>query len=422
VNAAAGAAPPHVVVLGAGFGGLTAVRRLAPSGVRITLVDRTNHHLFQPLLYQVAMAGLSAPDIAAPIRHLVRRHRNVTVLLATAESIDVGARRVRLQDEDVPYDALVLATGATHSYFGHNDWAAHAPGLKTLDDALEIRRRVLVAFEEAERAGDDAERAAWMTFAIVGAGPTGVELAGSIAEMARHTLASDFRRIDPRRTTVLLLEGTDRVLPPYHPRLSESARRQLEALGVQVRTGARVTKIEERAVWLGEERIATRTVLWAAGVAASPLGRSLGAPLDRAGRVVVQPDLSIPGHPEVFVVGDLAAFEQDGKPVPGVAPAANQMGRLAADNVQRVLRGEPTRPFRYLDKGSLSTIGRSAAVAEVGPLKMSGLLAWLAWLGIHILFLINFRSRVVVMLEWAIAYFTWGRSARLIVGPLPRRE
>jgi NADH dehydrogenase len=385
-------------------------------------VDRTNHHLFQPLLYQVAMAGLSAPDIAAPIRHLVRRHRNVTVLLATAESIDVGARRVRLQDEDVPYDALVLATGATHSYFGHNDWAAHAPGLKTLDDALEIRRRVLVAFEEAERAGDDAERAAWMTFAIVGAGPTGVELAGSIAEMARHTLASDFRRIDPRRTTVLLLEGTDRVLPPYHPRLSESARRQLEALGVQVRTGARVTKIEERAVWLGEERIATRTVLWAAGVAASPLGRSLGAPLDRAGRVVVQPDLSIPGHPEVFVVGDLAAFEQDGKPVPGVAPAANQMGRLAADNVQRVLRGEPTRPFRYLDKGSLSTIGRSAAVAEVGPLKMSGLLAWLAWLGIHILFLINFRSRVVVMLEWAIAYFTWGRSARLIVGPLPRRE
>jgi NADH dehydrogenase len=422
VNAAAGAAPPHVVVLGAGFGGLTAVRRLAPSGVRITLVDRTNHHLFQPLLYQVAMAGLSAPDIAAPIRHLVRRHRNVTVLLATAESIDVGARRVRLQDEDVPYDALVLATGATHSYFGHNDWAAHAPGLKTLDDALQIRRRVLVAFEEAERAGDDAERAAWMTFAIVGAGPTGVELAGSIAEMARHTLASDFRRIDPRRTTVLLLEGTDRVLPPYHPRLSESARRQLEALGVQVRTGARVTKIEERAVWLGEERIATRTVLWAAGVAASPLGRSLGAPLDRAGRVVVQPDLSIPGHPEVFVVGDLAAFEQDGKPVPGVAPAANQMGRLAADNVQRVLRGEPTRPFRYLDKGSLSTIGRSAAVAEVGPLKMSGLLAWLAWLGIHILFLINFRSRVVVMLEWAIAYFTWGRSARLIVGPLPRRE
>jgi NADH dehydrogenase len=416
VSPAPGGAPPHVVVLGAGFGGLTAVRRLAPSGVRITLVDRTNHHLFQPLLYQVAMAGLSAPDIAAPIRHLVRRHRNVTVLLAAAQSIDVTGRRVKLPDEDLAYDALVLATGATHSYFGHDEWAAHAPGLKTLDDALEIRRRVLVAFEEAERTSDDAERQAWMTFAIVGAGPTGVELAGSIAEMARHTLASDFRRIDPRRTTVLLLEGTDRVLPPYAPDLSESARRQLERLGVQVRTGARVTNIEERAVWLGEERIPARTVLWAAGIAASPLGRSLGVPLDRSGRVVVQPDLSIPGHPEVFVVGDLAAFEQDGRPVPGVAPAANQMGRVAADNIQRRLRGEPTQPFRYLDKGSLSTIGRSAAVAEIGPLKLSGLLAWLAWLGVHILFLINFRSRIVVMLEWAIAYFTWGRSARLIVG------
>jgi NADH dehydrogenase len=407
---------PRVVVVGAGFAGLTAVRRLARAPVQVTFLDRQNHHLFQPLLYQVAMAGLSAPDIASPIRHLVRRQRNVTVLLADAERIDPQARRVRLLDQDLPYDALIVATGATHSYFGHDEWAAHAPGLKTLEDALEIRRRVLVAFEEAERATDESSRRAWLTFAIIGAGPTGVELAGSIAEMARYTLARDFRRIDPRMATVLLLEGTDRVLPPYPRDLSESARRQLEQLGVEVRTGSLVTRIEADAVWLGDERIAARTVLWAAGVAASPLGRTLGVPVDRAGRVRVAPDLSIPGHPEVFVAGDLAAIDQDGATVPAVAPAAIQMGRRAADNVVRLLAGQPTQAFRYVDKGSLATIGRRAAVADVKGLHLRGFVAWVAWLGIHILFLIGFRNRIVVMLEWTLAYLTYRRSARLILG------
>jgi NADH dehydrogenase len=410
--------PPHVVILGGGFGGLSAARRLARAPVRVTLLDRRNHHVFQPLLYQVATAGLAAPDIAAPIRRILWKQRNATVLLAEAVGFDLAARRVRLADdpEGIGYDFLLIATGATHSYFGHDDWAAHAPGLKSLEDALEIRRRFLLAFEAAERERDPERRRAWLTFVVVGAGPTGVELAGTVAEIARHTLACDFRSIDPRTARVVLVEGAPRVLTPYPPPLSEKAARQLAALGVEVRTGVAVTQVDADGVSLGGERLAARTVLWAAGVAASPLGRGLGVPVDRAGRVRVEPDLSIPSHPEVFVVGDLAALEQDGKPVPGVAPAAMQMGRHAATNIRRALEGRPRLPFRYRDKGSLATIGRRAAVAVFGTVQLSGFVAWAAWLAIHIFFLIGFRNRFVVMLEWGWAYLTYERHARLILG------
>jgi NADH dehydrogenase len=410
-------AHPHVVVLGGGFGGLEAARALAGTSVRVTLVDRRNHHLFQPLLYQVATAGLSAPDIAAPIRRILWRTPNVTVLLAEATGIDVGQRTVLLSDGLVPYDFLIVATGATHSYFGHDEWAAHAPGLKTLEDALELRRRILLAYEQAEREEDPERRRQWLTFVVVGAGPTGVELAGALAEIARHTLARDFRRIDPRSARVILVEGTSRVLPPYPAELSDSARLQLERLGVQVWTGAMVTGVDAHGVELGGDRIAARTVLWAAGVQASPLGRTLGVPLDRAGRVRVTPELTLPGRSDVFVVGDLSALEQDGKPVPGVAPAAIQMGRHAARNVLRATRGEPLRPFRYVDKGTLATIGRSAGVAVLGRVKLTGFVAWLAWLFIHIFFLIGFRNRFVVLFEWAWAYLTYERGARLILAP-----
>ncbi len=412
---------PRVVILGGGFGGLAAARVLGRHDVQVTVVDRRNHHVFQPLLYQVATSGLSAPDIAAPIRHILRRP-NTEVLLAEASGVDLERSTVLLTDGEVPYDALIVATGATHSYFGHADWEEHAPGLKTLEDALEIRRRVLLAYERAERETDEAARRQWLTFVVIGAGPTGVEMAGTLAEIARLTLRKDFRRIDPTSARVVLVEAADRVLPPYPPDLSLKARRQLERLGVEVRLGAAVTAVESAAVHLGAERIDARTIVWAAGVAASPLGRALSPRVDRAGRVPVEPDLTLAGHPEVSIVGDLVSLQQDGRPVPGVAPAAMQMGRHAAENVLRALRGEPRRPFRYVDKGSLATIGRSAGVADLGRVHVSGLLAWLAWLLIHVFFLIGFRNRLVVMSDWAWAYFTHQRFARLILDIGPRRQ
>jgi NADH dehydrogenase len=410
---------PHVVVVGGGFAGLYCVRALKGAPLRITLFDRRNHHLFQPLLYQVATAALNPSDIAHPIRSVLRRQDNVEVVLAEARGVDVPRRALLLDDGEASYDYLVLATGASHSYFGRDAWAPHAPGLKTLEDALEIRRRVLLAFERAERDEDPARRRAWLTFVIVGGGPTGVELAGALAEIARHTLRRDFRRIHPPDARILLVEGAPRVLPPYPEALSEKARAQLEALGVEVRLGALVTEVDAEGVSLGSERIAARTVLWAAGVQASPLARGLGAPLDRAGRVLVTPELALPGHPEVFVLGDLASLQQDGRPVPGIAPAAIQMGRHAAANLRRLAHGEPALPFRYRDKGLLATIGRGAAVASVGKLRLAGWLAWWLWLLVHIFFLIGFRNRFFVTLEWGWAYLTWQRGARLITGPPP---
>nr|WP_077035095.1 NAD(P)/FAD-dependent oxidoreductase [Pelomonas sp. KK5] len=418
----------HVLIIGCGFGGLEAARALADEdGIRITLVDRSNHHLFQPLLYQVATGGLSAPSIAAPIRHMLRRQRNATVLMAEVVGIDKAARRVSLADgQQLGYDTLVVASGATHSYFGRDaDWAPHAPGLKTLDDAFKLRAKVLLAFEQAELLADAAAaaREPWLNFVVIGAGPTGVEMAGTMAEIARHTLKDEFRRIDPTRAQVLLLEGSDRVLQAFKPDLSARAAQQLTALGVQVRCGAKVVGIDAEGVDVEERgqrlRIPARTVVWAAGVAASPLGRCLDVPVDRAGRVIVEPGLSIPGHPEVYVVGDLAAaqsHERDGttKPVPGVSPGAKQMGRLAAANIVARLHGKPPEAFRYVDYGALATIGRSAAVADLGKLQFSGLPAWLFWLFVHIYFLIGFRNRFVVMLDWASSYFSFQRHARVI--------
>ncbi len=410
-------AVPHVVVVGGGFGGLWAARALRDAPVRITLVDRGNHHLFQPLLYQVATAGLSAPNIAAPLRHILRKQKNVTVLLGEVGGIAPDAKQIRLADgRAFDYDHLLLASGATHAYFGHDDWAAHAPGLKTLDDALEIRRRILTAFERAEAEDDAAKREAWLTFAIVGGGPTGVELAGTLAEIARHTLHGEFRRADPRKARVLLLEAGPRVLSSFPESLSEKARTQLRKLGVEVRTGVPVAAIDGEGVKLGEERIAARTVLWAAGVAASPLARDLGVPLDRAGRVIVQPDLSVPGHPEIFIAGDLASLQYAGKPVPGVAPAAKQMGRHVAQAIRARLLGRAPAPFRYRDFGNLATIGRMAAVVDVHGLRFSGVLAWWFWLAAHVFFLIGFRNRMVVMIDWAQAYWSYQRSARIILG------
>lgn len=408
---------PHVLILGGGFGGLWATRALANTPVRITLVDRTNHHLFQPLLYQVATAGLSAPDIAAPLRHILHRQRNVTVLLGEARAIDRAARRVAFDHGDLDYDYLIVATGATHAYFGHDDWAAHAPGLKTLDDALAIRRRILSAFEAAEREDDPAARAALMNFVVIGGGPTGVELAGTLAEIARHTLPREFRRCDPRTSQIHLLEAGPRVLAAMPESLSESARRQLERLGVNVHTGQAVTAIDAQGVSLGATRIESRSVLWAAGLAASPLGRQLGFEHDRAGRVHVQPDLSIAGHPEIFVVGDLAHVVQaNGQQVPGIAPAAKQMGAYVATVINARLRGQPAKLFRYRDFGNLATIGRMAAVVDLGRLKFSGFIAWWFWLAAHIFFLIGFRNRIVVMLDWAWSYWSYQRNARIIVG------
>jgi NADH dehydrogenase len=410
---------PHVVILGGGFGGLYAAKQLGRAPVRITLVDRKNHHVFQPLLYQVATAALNPSDIAAPIRSILRRQRNTLVILGEAVGVDLAEKKVVLADGDLSYDFLIIATGATHSYFSHPEWRKDAPGLKTIEDALEMRRRVLFAYEAAERTTDPERQRAWLTFVVVGGGPTGVELAGALAEVARHALARDFRRIDPTSARVILLEGVSRVLPTYPERLSDKARSQLEELGVEVRTGSLVTRLDRDGVEIGTERIAARTILWAAGVQASPLARSLGVSLDRAGRVPVQADLTIPGHSNVFVVGDLAAAPYRGSIVPGVAQGAIQGGVHAAQMILRALKGRPNQEFHYKDRGSMATIGRGAAVADLGRVRLSGLPAWLAWLGIHILFLIGFRNRILVMIQWAWSYVTYQRAARLITGDLP---
>ena len=411
---------PHVVILGAGFGGLNAARALKRAPVRITVIDRANHHLFQPLLYQVATAALSPADISAPIRRILRRQNNVEVLLAEATAIDLPSRRVVLADGEVDYDFLIVATGATHAYFGHEDWELLAPGLKTLKDALQIRQRILIAFEIAEREPDKRLRHEWMTFVIVGAGPTGVELAGTLAEVARQTLARDFRHIDTAEARVVLVEAATKVLGTFDDTLSAKAQDQLKRLGVDVRLGLPVSEITALGVQVGSEWIGARTIIWAAGVAASALARSLNVPLDRAGRVLVEPDLTVPGHDNVYVIGDLAHLEQEGKPVPGIAPAAMQEGRQAASNLLRSLGGQERLPFRYHDKGMLATIGRGAAVAHIGSIRASGYLAWLLWLFVHIFFLIGFRNRLLVMIQWAWSYITFDRGARLITEGLTR--
>jgi NADH dehydrogenase len=421
---------PHVVIVGAGFGGLAAARRLAKAPVRVTLLDRRNHHVFQPLLYQVATAALNPSDIAYPIRAIVKDQANVRVLLAEATAIDAAGKRVILDDGELGYDYLIVATGATHSYFG-KPWEALAPGLKSVEDALEIRRRVFLAYEAAERDGDRAAQRAWLTFVVVGAGATGVELAGALGEIGLHTLARDFRRIDPTQVRVILVEGKDRVLPSYGAKLSAAAKRSLERRHVEVRLGAMVTAVDDHGVAVktasGEtERIESRTVLWAAGVQASPLARTIGAPLDRAGRVEVGPDLTIAGHPELFVIGDLAHAVAGGVEVPGVSQGAMQGGTYAADRIaaeaRAAIRGtpRPERPaFRYRDKGSMATIGRASAVAQIGKVERAGFLAWLLWWAVHIFYLIGFRSRVIVFFGWAWHWLTFQRGARLITGPVP---
>lgn len=407
---------PQVVILGGGFGGLYAAKALRKAPVRITLVDRKNHHVFQPLLYQVATAGLSPGDIAYPIRGVLRRQRNTRVILAEATRIDVEAKVVHLDEGSIDYDYLIVATGATHSYFGHEEWRPHAPGLKTIEDALEIRRRVLLAFEAAELETDPERRKAWLTFTVVGAGPTGVELAGALSEIALRTLARDFRAIDPRDARIVLIEGKRQVLPSYVESLAIKARKQLEALGVEVHTSTMVSEISGDTVRLGDEVIHTRTTLWAAGVAASPIAQTMEVPLDSAGRVLVEPDLSIPGHASVFVVGDLAAVRHGESIVPGVAPAAVQGAEHVAAIISNDAEGSraPRKAFRYRDKGELATIGRAAAVADLGTIRLSGFLAWLVWWTVHITFLIGFRSRVLVMFGWIWSYLSFGRGARLI--------
>ena len=419
----------HVLIVGGGFGGLYAARALARHDVRITLLDRKNHHTFQPLLYQVATAGLNPSDIAVPIRSILRKLPNVEVLLGAATAVHPESRALTLEDgATIQYDTLLLATGATHSYFGHPEWESVAPGLKTIEDALEIRKRIFFAFEAAEREPNETLRAPWLTFVVVGGGPTGVELAGTLGEISRQTLRHDFRHIDPSESSILLLEGSPSILGSYVPELRDKARAQLERLGVQVRPDARVVGIDPGGVTLAPmdgkpgERIPSRTVLWAAGVAASPLAKSLGVPLDRAGRVLVEPDLSVPGHPEIFVIGDVAAVKQDEGFVPGVAPAAIQEAKHTAENIIRTIAGEARKPFRYHDKGSLATIGRASGIADFGRLKLSGFLAWLAWLLVHIFFLIGFRNRFIVMFEWGLSYLTFQRGARLITGKVPMAE
>ncbi len=414
-------AVPRVVIVGAGFGGLKAARTLAKGRVRVTIIDRRNYHTFQPLLYQVATAGLSPGEIAAPVRSILRSNKNIEVLMAEVTGFDLERRLVETPDGDIPYDYLIVAAGATHSYFGHDDWEPFAPGLKTIEDALEIRRRVLLAFELAERQAAAGETASALNFVVVGGGPTGVELAGTLAEISHHALAHEFRSIDPSRTHILLIEGGPRVLPAYAEDLSRSAEEQLKQLGVEVRTSTVVTKVEAGAVYVGNTRLNATVVLWAAGVAASPLGKKLGVAVDRAGRVPVQPDLTVPGHPEIFVIGDLAAAkDEQGKLLPGVAPVAIQQGEFVGKLIREEVEshaGLPGRPrFHYWDKGSLATIGRAAAVAQFGKIHISGYVAWLSWLFVHILFLIGFRNRLLVFIQWAWSYVTYERGARLITG------
>jgi len=410
-----------VVIIGAGFGGLDAARALADVPVRVTLLDRHNYHLFQPLLYQVATASLSPADIASPIRWVLRHQKNVTVLLATVQGIDVAGKRVVVEDNrTISYDFLIVATGAAHSYFGHGEWAPRAPGLKTLDDALDIRRRVLMAFEAAERDTSPDEQRRLLTFVIVGGGPTGVELAGALAEIARQSLRRDFRNIRPESAHIMLLEGAPHLLSAFPERLREAARASLVRLGVDVRTNTVVTGVDAVGVTFrsgdGDVSLPAQTVLWAAGVEASPIARSLGVPLDRAGRVLAEATLAVPGHPEIFVAGDICALKQDGRPLPGVAQVAKQEGAHAARNVIRATRGETLQPFHYRDYGNMATIGRGSAVADIGPVKASGLIAWLIWLFIHIFWLIGFRNRIAVLSEWAWSYITFQRRVRLITG------
>lgn len=408
---------PRVVVVGAGFGGLEAARKLAKLPVQVTVIDRKNHHTFQPLLYQVATAGISPGEIAAPVRWILRGRDNVEVLLGEVVGFDLRRRRVKLTDLEIDYDYLVVAAGAGHSYFGHDQWERLAPPLKTVEDALEIRRRVLLAFELAEKRSIANEPEGPLNFVIIGGGPTGVELAGTLAEIARQVLRNEFKGIDPKRTRIILLEGGPRILPTYAPDLSDSAVRQLDKLGVEVRAPAMVTNLEPGAVWVGEERIPATVILWAAGVAASGLGKQLDAPLDRAGRVMINRDLSLPHHPEVFVIGDLASLKDEaGKLLPGVAPVAMQEGRAVAKNIARDLENTPRKDFHYVDKGSLATIGRAAAVAQIRGLHISGYFAWLAWLFVHVFFLIGFRNRLIVLIQWAWSYITYERGARLITG------
>jgi NADH dehydrogenase len=417
----------RVVILGGGFGGLYAARALGHANVAVTLVDRRNFHLFQPLLYQVATGALSPGEIASPLRVLLRRRRNVEVLLAEAVDLDPFARRLILSDGDVPYDSLIAAPGARNHYFGHGEWEQVAPGLKSIEDAARIRHKILYAFEAAEREPDPARRGAWLTFVVVGAGATGVELAGAIAEIARDALRNDFRNIHPEESRILLLDGAPRVLHSFAEPLSASAERQLVRLGVRPRTGVRVTRIDGDGVALatpaGEEYIASRTVLWAAGVTPSGFGAVLaartGAQLDRAGRLQVGPDLALPGHPEIFVIGDLAHFEQDGRPLPGVAPVAIQQGRYAARVIRDRLDGRVTPPFRYSDRGMLAVIGRNAGVGTIGPVRLTGWAAWMAWLCIHLFYLTEAFHRVLVFLKWGYNYITYDRGSRLITGDIP---
>jgi len=406
---------PRVVIVGGGFGGLEAAKKLVCENVHLTVVDRTNYHLFQPLLYQVATAALSPADIAAPIRAVLQKCKNAEVMLAEVQSVDVNTRVVHTGDLNVQYDYLILATGARHSYFGHPEWERLAPGLKSLEDAVEIRRRILLAFEYAEKISDPAARAAAMTFVIIGGGPTGVEMAGAIAEIARHTLARDFRHIDPSSARVVLIEGESQVLATFPEDLRTSAMKQLQDLGVEIRTGVRATDLTEAGLRVGDEFIPCRVKIWAAGNTASFVGKSLGVPVDRVGRVIVQDDLTIPGHPEVQVIGDLANFTgKDGKSLPGVSPVAMQQGRHAARNIMNMIEGRKPQRFWYFDKGSMATIGRNKAVADLRLLHLSGLPAWVAWAFVHILFLVGFRNRVVVLVQWAWAYFTFNKGARLI--------
>ena len=408
---------PHVVIIGGGFGGLAAAQALKRAPVRITLLDRRNHHLFQPLLYQVATAGLSPGDIAAPIRWILRKQPNVRVLLAEARAIDPAARTVTLDRGSIAYDYLIVATGATHAYFGHPEWEAFAPGLKSLDDALEIRRRMLLAYEIAEREDDPERRARLLTFVVIGGGPTGVEMAGAIAEIASHTLAHEFRTISTTQSRILLIEAGPSILSTFPEDLRQAARRSLQRLHVEVLEETRVTAIDENGVSMGDRRLEAGTVIWAAGVAASPLARSLGIPLDRVGRVPIEPELHLAGHPELYVIGDLAALNGvDGQPLPGVAPVAQQQARHAARNIVRSIERQPLQPFVYHDPGTMATIGRAAAIANLGRIHLSGLIGWLVWLFVHIMNLVGFRNRLMVLIQWAGAYISFQRSVRLITG------